>query len=376
MLFEGFKLLGDLEGNTPIVENKQTDSIFGNDNETVIDENAGDGIPVLTEEESKNLFKEEKFGEDAVVIEEEIPTEETKEEAGEPEEESDVYEDLINTLSDEKGILWYDPNKDYDQYKGEELFEVVLGDTVTKRVEDYKNGLGEKSLKLIEHLESGGGFDSFVEINTQVDYSRVDTEDVNTQKALIEDHLLKIGYDEEEVSERLQELEDLGKLEREAKTAQKFLSKIQKEENDKIVEAERIQKQATLKEQEDLFNDLRKNVESTKEIADIKLSDKQHKSLVDALFTPTKKGDDKAEKAKQVYYALAKIDKQTALNAAFFIHSDFKFKEIEKKANTQLAKNLKKELNHYQDKNLTSKGGDPIKNKDTDFKMPSKGYFN
>jgi ribosomal protein L17 len=305
--------------------------------------------------------KEEKIKTDEIIPEETEETTEvsevetTEEEEQEEEVEVDESEETYFSLEQlaEEEILWLDPEKEY-ALDGEGIKEAIR-DTAKKQFDNFVNELPEDEKMFYDLIKSGASFKTVQEIANETDFKQVDPEVEDNQKLLITDHLTLMGYSKEQIEEKITELEDLGKLDREAKIAHKYLLKEQETSRAARVEADKkAQEQAKL-QQETIIENLKTDISKTKEIAGFKVSTKENKDLVEAIFEKSKKGDVKADKVKIAYYELVDRDPELALKVAYMVHKDFKFDEVEKKAVTKATQTIKKVVSNFKDSNAISK---------------------
>lgn len=300
-------------------------------------------IPVEEDEEEQE--KEEQISEEE---EEKEQEQETIEE--EDSDDADPFIDTINYLA-EAGLITYDEDHEYEE-EGEELLEKVFSETLEKRYQrDYIDSIPEEYQSIINHLQTGGTLSDWVEAVRPTDFDSINMEDESNQKQLIEDHLTLTGMDAEDIEERIQELEDLGTLEKAATTAVKYLKKNEavkvKQYEQELEETVSVQK----KQQEDALEDFHRTVLSTEDLKGIKLSDKaQRQELFDYITKPTnKKGESK--------YVLdnKNIDNQLAL--AYMSMRNFSFKDLEKAVETKVTRDLRKSLSRITDTNAKGVSG-------------------
>ena len=293
--------------------------------------------------------EEEDTKEEVVEGEEEVEEQESDEDVEESDSTVDPFIDTINYLS-ERGLLQYDEDKTYEE-EGEELLETVFNETLEKRFqEEYVNTIPEDFQSIIKHIKAGGTLDEWVDAVKPTDFDSINLEDEDTQKQLIEDHLALTGMDEEDIQERIQELEDLGTLEKNAKTAIKYLKK---NEDNKVKQyeaelEEAIQQQELQRERE--LEDFKKTVLSTEDIKGFKLKDKaERQQLFDYITVKDKTGESKYVKDTKA------IDSQLAL--AYMAMKGFTMKDLEKAVETKVTSKLRNSLSRITDSNARNNGG-------------------
>jgi hypothetical protein len=302
-------------------------------------------------------------------IEEQLGDEPGDEEEVEEEDDSEgsmsdefSFSPLATDLIDD-GILDIEDLEKYED--SPEGFKQMIQDTVNKRFDERVKALSPKAQRLLELEQEGGDINVLLEMEA-IDYDLIDLDDADNQKTLITEKLQADGYDEDEIEERLQDLEDLGKLEKEAKIAHRFLAKRAEDNKNAVLEQQkkaneeyRVQVEAeTLKFKEQVVN--------TREIAGIKLTKKQAEDLYDYITKPAAKV---AGKVLTKYEAESTLENQ--LKQAFFQMVGYNFSNIETKAMTSVSKKVKQELAKYKDKNQKASTFNRPKEEKVATKIPS-----
>jgi len=340
-----------------------TSGFFGNfsseSNDNVEDINDEVEDQVEDEEEEQVDTDDEEISDEEEVLEEDKEDEEEQE----SDDDSDPFIDTINHLA-EKGLLVYDEDKEYEE-EGEELLETVFNETLEKRFqEEYIDTIPEDYRSILDHLKTGGKLEDWVDAVKPTDFDSINLEDEDNQKQLIEDHLALTGMDDEDIKERIQELEDLGTLEKNAKTAIKYLKK-NEEGKVKAYEQELAQ---TIKAQEEqqakALDEFKKTVLSTEDIKGFKLKDKaQRQELLDYITKPTNsKGESK--------YVQETKDIDTQLALAYMAMKKFTFKDLEKAVQTKAVSGLRKSLSKISDVNAKGNGGRTVRDVTPSKKIP------
>lgn len=278
------------------------------------------------------------------------------------EEDDDPFIATIDHLA-EKGLLYIDEDKVYEE-EGEELLEVVFEETLEKRYqEDYIDSIPEEYQSIFKHLKAGKPLNEWVDAVAPLDYSQVDLTDEDNQKALIEDHLALTGMDDEDIKEKVQEYEDAGTLEKNAKTALKYLKK-NEEGKAKAYEAKLEREIAEREEkQEKELEDFRKDILSIEELGGFKLDKKTREKLADHITKPVnKKGESKL--------VVNQKSREKQLLVAYLDMIDFKFEDIKKSVESKVATGLRQKLNRFTDINANKNGGKSVKESKQSVKLP------
>jgi hypothetical protein len=348
-LFENFQWGGTIDGQDP---NPKASNVGGFENPVseIEEDSVAEALP---EVENTSESEEETVEEVKEIVpnkEEEIKTEEKEEESNEEAEDNNPYELLAQELVD-SGLLHADPEKEYSS--GQDMLNEILEDTIEKKYKDRFSALGDTGVNFLKHLEAGGSPETFIQVASSVDYSRIDVEDKDNQSALIAEYLEKQSYTKEEIEEELNTLNDLGeeKVLKKAQIAHRYLVNEQEKEKQRILN-EDIKKaeQAKLKAQSER-EALEKNMSEYvgKEIMKgFKVSKQDVENLKNYIFKADKNGETE-------YTKNHKLDPNRAIKLLLLDMKNFNLSNIENSVKTEKAKNLKKALSNYKDPNLTSK---------------------
>lgn len=312
-----------------------------------------DDIDETTAEAEEELIEVPIKTEDDIEMGEEIEEDEDDEEhfeEGDNEELGDdtefSYSPFVGSLLD-AGILDVENIEEYED--SEEGFQNMVSDTVDRKLESRISAMSPEAQRLFELEANGGNIRDLLALEA-VDYSQIDLEDADNQKLLITEKLEIEGYSEEEIAERLQDLEDLQKLDKEAKIAHRYLAK--KNEADKealVIKAKEAQDIQIAKAEEDAAA-FKKQVLSTTKIAGIPVTKKDVERLYNYIATPAAK--DKSGKVLTKYEQENTVENR--LKQAYFQMMNYDFSSIEKKATSKANLNIKKNLAHFQDSNTKS----------------------
>ena len=168
---------------------------------------------------------------------------------------------LHATALKEIGLL---PNLDLEKLKGlsdEEIIKATFDgtqDEIERTVKEITEQQGEAYKQFVEVLDSGGDLEEYARIKAS--QKRFDgitddsLEDVETAKALIAEDMKNREYDDAEILETLEDLEEKDKLAARAKPALARLKKRDKDREDKVIadakqteEQQKIQRVETMK---------------------------------------------------------------------------------------------------------------------------------
>jgi hypothetical protein len=206
----------------------------------------GDDEPEVEHEEETPVTdtpEEEPVEEDDEEVESE---EESEEEGEEDEEETEIFSDIVNLMLD-KGVLEIDPEKEYDD--SEEGLAEIIEDTLRIREEERLNRLSPAARRLLEIEEMGGDIAQAIEELHSFDYNNIDLSVDENKEALVREHLLEQGYEEEDLEDTIEGLKDLNKLDKHASIAQKYF--VGKQEAEAEAYAQRIESEMHAREEQE-----------------------------------------------------------------------------------------------------------------------------
>lgn len=263
-----------------------------------------------------------------------------------------TFAPFIEVLLD-NDILIKDPDKLDDHYDDSiEGFKDWVEDTIERRVEEYKENLtNSKSKDLLDFLENGGDIDDFIEFNSEPEYTKLDITDINSQKYIIEKYLIERGEDEEYIKEALMEYEDKGVLENKAKNFHtKLIEKQEKEYNNflKQQEQSKLEYEESIKVQQEEFKN---SIFSIDELVGSKLNERDKTSLHKYMTEPVTR-DNNGNLMSQYMVDLNKDTKSRFEDA--YIRMKGGYPAIEKKAKTEVSKQIASNLSRLKDPNAVN----------------------
>jgi len=275
------------------------------------------------------------------------------EDQGEVSDLGSLMQELVN-----EGVLDFDDEKEYDLSIGglTELINETSTKAATKAVESYKSKFGNEAKQLLDVLENGGSVNDFIQMNQQVDFSKVPLRNskgddlVQNQMYIVEDWLKVQGYEDSEIQEKVRELYEAGLISKEAERSQKKLVDYQKKQNESLIETRRNEKEKADKDAEKLAVEFKDEVLNIREIAGFKISKTKAEKLYDYITSPVgPNGETK--------FALDD-DVEGRLLYAYFAMSGFDKSALSKEIATTQALKLKKGLSNFRDTNVSPRGGD------------------
>jgi hypothetical protein len=269
-------------------------------------------------------------------------------------EEDDGFKDLIQHLVDE-GTVEVDEDTEVDM--SVEGLKQLVSSTAEKAkatgIEEYKKSYGEEAGKLFDILEKGGTVKDFVNIDSQVDYSTVETHtkdgEPNTKilEYLIEDLLIEQKLSKEEISEKIADYKDAGLLEKEGRSAKTQLAKIQQQKNENRIKELEIAKKAEEERNVKLADEFKEKVTGLKEIKGFSVTKKQSEELYDFITKPVGPNGETEFQMKN--------NEETQLLFALLAMNGFDKTKLSKEISTKQAIKIKKSINNYTDKQSKQK---------------------
>lgn len=187
---------------------------------------------------------------------------------------SSPYSTLAKALYEE-GVL---TNFDEEEYKGlvEELGEAgaiieLNKRTIVDQIEAYKNNLTEEQRDVLEAIEKGVSLDQYVNLKARsIEYNKIDTDQLGDNdelcKQLIKDDLRLKGFSDSEISEQIEDIENLGKLEARGKKSLATLKENQKQNADKLKREAEDRRKLYEESNRKQLKDLEMRINATSEI--------------------------------------------------------------------------------------------------------------
>lgn len=335
---------------------KINSSFFGSFSD---DEDEEVKIPITEDEdiEEEEVEETEDKEDDTVDDTESDDDNSDKDEEHDEVEDTDFFTEIINDQAD-KGRLFYDPDKEYEG-SGEEIFDEVIEDTLAKKwEEEYVAAIPEEYQSLFTALKAGKSVTEWVESTQPTDYSKINLEDEDNQRSLIEEHLALTGMDEDDIKDAIKDYEDSGTLDKNSKKALKYLQKNEDKKAElylkQLEEEERKASEAHQKE----LDKFKSEVLATEELGKKKLDKKERERLLDHITKPVnKKGESQ--------YVINQKSREKQLQLAYLDMIGFDFSKLEQEASTKAASGLRAKLSKTTDINGKKNGSSGRVNTET-----------
>jgi len=272
--------------------------------------------------------------------EEEEEQEEEEEEGGEEGDSSDLGEaepEISQYVQDKLGeLLGWEFGED-EKFKSMEDVVNFMKEVV--EVNSTPQFANEEMEKLNEFISNGGDIREYIQTSAgEVDLDTVDLSDDKNQKAVISELLKEQGYSESRIKRSIERYEDAGVLEDEAEDAKELLAEIREKKSEKLLKEKQKAQEEAQKQQQKYIETVQDSVNSLESVRGIPISKEEKKQLMDYIFKPTADGRTKYQKD---YLS----DSKNLIESAYFtMKGDAFVQKVQRKANSDAAKNLKKKL--------------------------------
>jgi len=268
------------------------------------------------------------------------------------------WADLYKTLKS-KGIISVETEDDIDEEKFLELQEEEIEARLDETIQAFMDELDEDAKAFLKFKKEGGNTKEFFKFYSET--SKVPELDITNEKS--QKKFLEYYYrtyeemDEDEVDDKIQWLEETGKM---SKYAEKYSDSLE-EEGERYKEKLLANQKAAAKQQEDnrkqLITDLKKVIDNNTEIKDWALTPKDKKDLHPYMTkAAVKVGNNQFLTQFQNDLQNVFKDKEKMILLAKIISSDFDVKDIKAKAKTEVIKETKQRLNSSKSSNYGIKG--------------------
>lgn len=300
---------------------------------------------------SKDDADEKSKKEDEVEEKEEVeffkPTEEVEE--GNPEEDDMFFNKLASGLK-EKGVL-ATIEVDEKEPLSEDVFVNSFENEIESRVQDTFEGFfeeldddGKAFLKFKK--EGGKTSDFFTTVENKALLPVGDISEENVQKAYLRYYYKNIErVDEEDIQDKLDWLEEGGKVERYAKKYKSIIDNVEKQKKRDLDERQAENLRIKEDEKKEFQTSLRETIKSTESLKDFPFTKKDKGELFTYITKPAVKV------GKNRFITQFQKDLQDTSNnfeglllLAKLVKSDFNTSDLDKKVETRQTVNLRKKL--------------------------------
>ena len=262
--------------------------------------------------------------------------------------------DKFNMFKDE-GIFKHvdleeEEEDDLDENRFNELLNEEYESEVSARLETWANEeLDDDAKAFIAFKQKGGKTQDF--LNRIKDFNVLDGDisDETFQKNVIREQLEAEDWDDEEIKDRLETLEESGRL---STTAEKYYTrmknKAQKEKDSLIKNQERVRENQERSKRE--FKDnLRTTLNSIKEVKGIKINTREKNTLFNFITNEDQVIGTRKVTGFQKAIAEAVQDENKIILLAKMLNSDFDLSDLEKQIKNKEVNKLKENLESRKD---------------------------
>lgn len=175
----------------------------------------------------------------------------------------------------------------------------------------------------------------------EVDYTTLEitSEDTTTQKKVVGEFLRAQGFENDEITETLEDYEDAGILERHAKKALTRLKSDQVKRKEQLIKEQQAQAEQQAQENERMWNEISSTINEGS-LKGITVPERDKKRFFDWMASPIDR-----EGNSQRSIDRAKLDQETLLALEYIVYKGFDLsKLIASGATTQKAKSLRSKL--------------------------------
>jgi hypothetical protein len=313
------------------------------------------------EEESEEEEEENDVEETSQEENEESDNDEESNEEDSGEKEDPLFQQSYELFKD--NVFQYLP-EDYEFKSSEKGFADAIQkveESLIDRVHNkYLSNLqgNENASKFLDFLvetEGNGDFERWKDNNINNNFTEEDLSNEDNQAKIVSRLYELQGYDKEDIATKVEDLEDLGLLEKEAKIALKQINKSRDQVNEELVEDGRNVKQREREVYENNMNILSETLNETK------YPTKRRQAIVDTIMKPLElEGGGTITmydyKLNQIKSNPDHIIELTNFLLNYDIENGFDLENIAKKrGNTQVTKSLREKLEEMESSSTISK---------------------
>lgn len=251
-----------------------------NEEEEEIDDDTKDN---KDDDEETDDNKDDKEDDD----EEEADDDENNEEGNEGEDDNkdeDLASEQVTAFFDaiSENLGW---EFDEDEEKPKTVEELI--DYITDVIEENSTPeFASDDVKAInEYVANGGDIEKYFSVvNTEIDYDDIDLDDVSVQKSVLKEFLKEKGHSDKMIQKKLDKYEEAGILQDEAEDAAEEMKIIKEEKKKALLETQKKNHEAYIKQQQNFYNSVVKEIEDLKDIRGIKIPKEDKKQLLNYIF--------------------------------------------------------------------------------------------
>lgn len=268
----------------------------------------------------------------------------------EPQQSSDEASSLKVFASwlGEQGLVDYNEESFEDSEDG---LKTLVGATIEREVQNYKNSLPEDVHKLVEFVEAGGNPKDFMEAYyNNKSWGEYEVDSDAAQKVVLREYLRAQGEEDEDIEETLDTYEVSGILEKKAKVALNKLQAYEKSYQEQLIEAQKkydAEQKVLAKKQ---YEDFKSNLYSKEEIQGFKLTPKMKDNLWNFIMVPDKTGKTGLQKHNET-------NENAQFLYAYLAMNEWDLSKLERQVKTKVNSELASKLSNFKDGRSKLKSG-------------------
>lgn len=243
-------------------------------------DNTKDNKDVDEEETDDN--KDDKEDDDEEEVEDDENEEEDK---GENEEEDDdSASEQVTAFFDaiSENLGWEFDDEEEKPKTVEELISYITDVIEENSIPEFAS---DEVKAINDYVANGGNIEKYFSvINTDIDYDDIDLDDVSVQKSVLKEFLKEKGHSDKMIQKKLDKYEEAGILQDEAEDAAEEMKIIKEEKKKALLETQKKNHEAYIKQQQNFYNSVVKEIEDLKDIRGIKIPKEDKKQLLNYIF--------------------------------------------------------------------------------------------
>ena len=248
----------------------------------------------------------------------------------------------------EQGLVDYNEESFEDSEDG---LKTLVGATIEREVQNYKNSLPEDVHKLVEFVEAGGNPKDFMEAYyNNKSWGEYEVDSDAAQKVVLREYLRAQGEEDEDIEETLDTYEVSGILEKKAKVALNKLQAYEKSYQEQLIEAQKkydAEQRVLAKKQ---YEDFKSNLYSKEEIQGFKLTPKMKDNLWNFIMVPDKTGKTGLQKHNET-------NENAQFLYAYLAMNEWDLSKLERQVKTKVNSELASKLSNFKDGRSKLKSG-------------------
>lgn len=249
--------------------------------------------------------------------------------------EGELVSSFFDSLADKLG--WDDVTDEEKPQTAEELINYFADVINENSVPTYAS---DEVAALDEFVRNGGNLRDYIKIEQEIDLDNIEVEGNETnQRAVLRELLKEKGYNDTQITKKLNKYEDAGILEDEAIDAVDTLKELKEQKKQQLLEQQKMLAQQNAQRQQNYVNSVVNTLKSMDNIYGVKISDKDKARVLQFIFKPDADG-------KTAFQKKWSEDVKNLLQTAYFMMDGEKFtKASEQKGSNNAVNRFKQQLN-------------------------------